>query len=69
MLAKSVNGEEVSREVISILSITYSIAPDLLLAAVRDWASNNIAVLRTLKVVYPKMIDIGCFRHTLDHVG
>ena len=35
----------------------------------RDRASVNTAALRTVKVVYPKMIDIGCFSHTLDRVG
>ena len=36
MLAKSVSGDELARKLISILSIIYSIAPDLLLAAMRD---------------------------------
>ena len=69
ILAKSANGEQLARELISILSITYSIAPDLLLAAMRDRAAVNTAALRTVKVVYPNIIDIGCFSHTLDHVG
>ena len=69
ILAKSVSEEELARELISILSITYSITSDQLLAAMRDWASVNTAALRTIKVVYPKMIDIGCFSHTLDCVG
>lgn len=69
MLAKSVSGEKLAREPIFILSIMYSIAPDLLLAAMRDRASVNTAALRTVKVVYPKIIDIGCFSHTLDRVG
>ena len=53
MLAKCVNGEQLARELISILSITYSIASDLLLAAMRDRAAVNTAALRTVKVVYP----------------
>ena len=68
MFVKSVSGEELARKLISILSIMYSIAPDLLLAAMRDQTSLNTAALRTVKVVYPKMIDISCFSHTLDHV-
>ena len=68
ILAKRVGGEELARELISILSIMYSIPPDLLLVAMRDQASINTAALRTVKVAYPKMIDIGCFFHTPDRV-
>ena len=68
MLAKNVTGEELARELISILSIMYSIAPDLLFAAMRDQTSVNTAALRIGKMVYFKMIDIGCFSHTLDRV-
>ena len=25
--------------------------------------------MRTIAVLYPEMIDIGCFSHTIDHVG
>ena len=31
-------------------------------------SDNNVAV-QTLKIVFPLMFDIGCFSHTLDHVG
>ena len=68
MLAKSVSGEELAKELISILSIAYNIAPDLLLAAMRDKAFVNTAALRIVNMVYPKMIDTGCFFHTLDRV-
>ena len=68
MLAKNVSGEELARELISILPIMYSLASDLLLATIRDRVSVNTAALRTIKVVYPKMIDIGYFSHALDHV-
>lgn len=69
MLAHSVTGEELARELISVLSITYSIAPDLLLATMRDRAAVNSVALRTVKAIYPKVIDIACFSHTLDLVG
>ena len=29
---------------------------------------NNVAI-HTLSIVFPKVLDIGCFSHTLDHVG
>ena len=31
-------------------------------------ATNNVA-LRTLKVVYPTVVDVGCISHTLNLVG
>lgn len=41
LLAKSLGGKEITREVISVLSVTYSIISVKLLAATRDRASNN----------------------------
>ncbi|CAB4043690.1 RNA-directed DNA polymerase from transposon BS, partial [Paramuricea clavata] len=54
LLAKSLAGEEVAREIISVLA--------------REASVNNVAV-RTIKVIFPNILDIGCFSHTLDHVG
>jgi len=28
---------------------------------------NNVAI-KTLKILYPQLIDIDCFSHTIDHV-
>ena len=35
----------------------------------RDRASVNNVAIRTLSIVFPKVLYIGCFLHTLDHVG
>ena len=35
----------------------------------RDRASVNSVAMKTLKIVYPKIFDIGCFSHTIDRVG
>ena len=67
MLTKSLTGEEIARELITVLS--YSIHPDNLLGAMRDRASTNSVAMRTLSIVYPKVADIGCFFHTIDNVG
>ena len=69
MLSKSLTGEEIARELITVLSVTYSIHPSNLLAAMRDRASTNNVAMRTLTVIYPNVVDIGCFSHTIDHVG
>ena len=40
-----------------------------LLACMRDEAATNGVAIRTLNVLYPKMMDVWCFSHTLDRVG
>lgn len=69
MLAKSLTGEELARELIHVLSVNYSIRPEQLIASMRDRASVNNVAMRTLSVVYPNLLDVGCFAHTLDRVG
>ena len=69
MLAKSMKGEEIASELINVLSATYGISSGYLLAAMRDRASVNNVALRTLKVVYPQLVDVGCYSHTVNHVG
>ena len=56
-------------EIIHVLSTDFSIASKQLLAAMRDRASVNNAAMRTVAMFYPEMIDIGCFSHTINHVG
>ena len=41
----------------------------LLAATMRDRASVNNLAMNTIKVIYPNMLDVGCFLHALDHVG
>ena len=69
LLVKSVTGEELARELISVLSVKYGISTDLLLAAMKDRAAVNETASRTLKVVYPNLLSIGCLSHTIDRVG
>ncbi len=69
MLSKSLTGEEIARELIHVLSVNFSIGPGQLIAAMRDRASVNNVAMRTLKIVYPDLLDVGCFSHTIDRVG
>lgn len=69
LLAKSLSGEEIAREVISLLSTKFGIGPKYLISAMRDRASANNVAMRTIKVVYSNVLDVGCFSHTLDLVG
>lgn len=67
-LAKSMTVEEVARQLITTLSIELGIGSNLLVASMRDCASINNVAMDTLKIVYPQVL-VGCFAHTLDHVG
>lgn len=69
MLAKSLTGEELARELIVSLSTEFKVSGDRLIPAIHDRASVNNVAIRTLKILYPKLVDIGCFSHTLDIVG
>ncbi len=62
-------GEEVARQIITVLSTELGIASPLVVAAMRDRASVNNVAMRTVQVVYNQVFDIGCFSHTLDLVG
>ena len=69
LLTKSLTGEEVARELINCLSVRYSISSEYLIASMHDRASVNSVAMSTLKIVYPTLLDVGCFSHTLDHAG
>ena len=69
LLSKSLTEEEIAHELIHTLSVQYSISPDCLVAAMRDRASVNGVAMKTVKIVYPKVFDVGCFSHTIDRVG
>ena len=63
------NGEELAHQLLRTLSVDFSIPPSSLFAAARDRASVNNVAIKHLKILYPNLVDIGCFSHALDHVG
>ena len=69
LLSKSLTGEEIARELINVLSFTYSVGLNLLLDAMCDRVSVNGVAMMTVKVVNPNAFDIGCFSHTIDREG
>ena len=71
LLGKSLCGDEIACELISILSTELGISGNKLelLACMRDRSSSNNVALRTVKILYPQLHDIGCYSHTIDHVG
>ena len=53
----------------NVLSVKYGIRVNRLLAAMHDRASANGVAMTTIKVLYPNLLDVPCYSHTIDHVG
>ena len=68
LLAKSITGEEVARQIISFINGN-GVPFHLLVAAMRNRASVKTVAMRTVSILYNQVMDIGCFSHTLDLVG
>ena len=69
MLSKSLTGEEIAQVLIDTLSRKCGISSEYCLACMRDRASCNNVAVSLLKVIFPNVMDIGCFSHTLNLVG
>ena len=69
LLTKRMTGEEIVRELINTLSAEYGISSSHILGCMHDRAACNVIALRTLKIVFPALVDVVCFSHTLDLVG
>ena len=53
----------------SVLCREYKLSTEQLLAAMRDRASVNGVAIRHIKIMFPNLLDIGCYSHTLDNAG
>lgn len=69
LVKSSVCGDELARIMIEVLHRKLGVLQGQLLAARRDRASVNTGALRTVSVLYPEMLDVGCISHFLDRVG
>ena len=69
LLARPITGDELAREILAVLSTELGIGSTKLLACMRDRASVNSKAMHTIGIMYPGVMDIGCFSHTLDLVG
>ena len=66
LLAKSMTGVELARQLIMALSTELGVPSNLLIASMRDRASvNDVAMKTGLQQGH----YIGCFSHTIHHVG
>ena len=61
LIAQSMTGEQVARELISALSTQYGISSSYLLAAIRDRASVNDVAIRTLKCYTLRLLTLAVF--------
>ena len=66
---KSLTGEEIARELVTVLSVGDGINHTLVLCAMRDGASTNNVSMRTLNVLYCNIFDVTCFSHMLNRIG
>ena len=62
-------GEAIAQVLNQCLSLDYKVKANSLLAAMRDGASVNQAALDRIAFIFPKMLNVVCFSHTLDDVG
>ena len=69
LLARALTGEELARQLITVVSTELSVPPGLIVAAMRDRASVNSVAMHIIGVIYNHMMDICCFSHTIDDVG
>ena len=68
VLSKSLTGDQLAGELIEAISTTLQIDRSHLTATMRDGASVNGAGIRVLKAVYPTILDVTRFAHTIDLV-
>ena len=67
--SKSVNANELAQVLNQCLSVDYEVRANSFLAAMRDSASVKQAALDRITFIFPKMLNVVCFSHTLDNVG
>lgn len=67
-LVRSMTGEELAREILGVCCREYNLSTEQVLAAMRDQASVNNVAIRHIKVMFPNLLDIGCYSHTLKQV-
>ena len=67
--SKSVNANRLAQVLNKYLSVDSGVRANSLLTAMRDGASINQAALDRMAFIFPKMLNVVCFSHTLENVG
>ena len=68
LLTKTMMGEELARENVHTVSTKYGLTGNRLVATMRDRVSANGVAMRTIKVLFPNILYVGCYSHTLNQV-
>ena len=69
LLAKTMTGEEIAQQIIVIPSTEFGISSNFIVPTMHDSTYVNDVAMRTIEVVYNELLNVGCFFHTLNHVG
>ena len=69
VVSKSLTGDQLARELIETLATSLQIERRHVVETMRDGASVNGAGVRILKAVYPQILNVTCFAHTIDRVA
>ena len=69
LAAETMTGEQIAHRLLLTLAVTFQIDSPHLVTIMHDRASVNDVAMRTIKPLYPQVMDVGCFSHTLDNVG
>lgn len=67
--SKSFNANELAQVLNQCLAVEFGIRGNSLLAAMKDGASVNQAALKRIAFIFPDMLNVACFSHTLDNIG
>ena len=62
-------GNQVAAELNEVISTTLQINSNHVVATMRHGTSVNGAAMKIFEIIYPHLIDITCFSHTIDRVG
>lgn len=69
LCSQSVNSKQLLRILNECRSVKYSIRANSLIAAMRNEASVKQAALNQIGLIFPNMLNVVCFSHTLDNIG
>ena len=56
-------GEEIAREIMHTVSTEYGVAENCLVATMSHKASVNRVSMHTIQVLFPNILDVGCYSH------
>ena len=69
LAAKSLTRGQITHTCVHTVATAYQVQPTFILAAMHDRASVNDVAVRTIRPLYLGLMDVGCFAHTINHVG